>query len=159
MKKVLFLGAMLCLITFSINAKKPENLRYDIECAGNGIQGTYLVKVWVYGKSNKISSEEIKKYAVHGIIFKGYAGNNSGCVSQKPLAQSPALEHEKADFFNAFFNNDKAYAKYVTEVDGSAERVKVGKEYKIGAIVSVSKDLLRKDLEAAGVIRGLSDGF
>jgi len=39
------------------------------------------------------------------------------------------------------------------------ESVKVGKEYKIGVVVSVSKDQLRKDLEAAGIIKGLSSGF
>jgi hypothetical protein len=158
MKVKFLLIAFLCSLALSINAGKPENLRYDIECAGNGSQGTYLVKVWVYGKEKKITSDAIKKYAVHGVIFKGYAGK-SGCTSQKAIAQSPALEQEKAGFFDAFFNTDKAYAKYVTEVEGTTERVKVGKEYKIGAIISVSKDLLRKDLEAAGIIRGLSDGF
>ena len=159
MKKILFLITVLCFIAFSIEAKKPANLRYDIECAGNGIKGTSLVKVWVYGNPDKITPNEIKKYAVHGVIFKGYAGNSSGCTAQKPLAQSPALEQEKAGFFDVFFNSDKAYAKYVTEVDETTERVKVGKEYKIGAIVSVSTELLRKDLEAAGIIRKLSDGF
>ena len=53
--------------------------------------------------------------------------------------------------------------KYVSESgDGNVDagdRVKVGKEYKIGVLVSVSKDALRKDLEAAGIIKGLSSGF
>ena len=48
--------------------------------------------------------------------------------------------------------------KFVSESsDGNvdaADRVKVGKEYKIGVVVSVHKDALRKDLEAAGIIRG-----
>jgi GTP-sensing pleiotropic transcriptional regulator CodY len=37
--------------------------------------------------------------------------------------------------------------------------VKVGKEYKVGIVVSVAKDALRKDLEDAGIIKGLSSGF
>jgi len=158
MKTRLFLITMLCFVTFSIEAKKPENLRYDIECAGNGAQGSYLVKVWVYTKESKLTSEVLKKYAVHGVIFKGYAGK-SNCSSQRAIAQSPALEQEKSDFFNAFFNKDKAYSKYATEVSGSVERIKIGKEYKYGAVISVSKDMLRQDLEKAGIIRGLSDGF
>ncbi|MDR1542806.1 MAG: hypothetical protein LBS50_00050 [Prevotellaceae bacterium] len=160
MKKFLILAIMMVFIAGTTSAKKPkqENIRYDIECAGNGSQGTYLVKVWVYTKSSKLTSEVLKKYAVHGVIFKGYAGKTN-CAQQKPLAQSPVLESERADFFNAFFNIDKAYSKYATEVQGSTERIKVGKEYKYGAVVSVSKDLLRKDLEAAGIIRGLSGGF
>ena len=48
------------------------------------------------------------------------------------------------------------YAKVVNPV---ADRVKVGKEYKISAIVSVSKDELRKNLESAGVINSLNTAF
>jgi hypothetical protein len=143
---------------FSVDAKNPKASRYDIECAGEGTQGTYLVKVWVYAKSAKFTSNELKYYAVHGVIFKGYAGKSGVCGSQRAMA-TPALEHERADYFDAFFNNDKAYNRYATEVNGSVERVKVGKEYKYGMIVSVNKDALRKDLESAGVLRGLSGGF
>jgi sRNA-binding protein len=73
------------------------------------------------------------------------------------------LEDEKADFFEPFFEEGGRYMKFVSESsDGNvdaADRVKVGKEYKIGVVVSVHKDALRKDLEAAGIIRGLSSGF
>ena len=39
------------------------------------------------------------------------------------------------------------------------DRVKVGKEYKIGVVVSVNVGSLRKDLETAGIIKGLGAGF
>ena len=42
---------------------------------------------------------------------------------------------------------------------GAGDRIKVGKEYKVGVVVSVSKDELRKDLEAAGIIKSLNSGF
>jgi hypothetical protein len=151
--------ALFCILAMVVHAKEPDNLRYEIECAGKeAVQGSYLVKVWVYTKEKKITSEVLKRYAVHGVIFKGYAGK-SGCVAQRPMAQSPALEQEKADFFKSFFNKDKTFAKYANEVSGSLERVKVGKDYKYGMTVTVSKYLLRKDLEAAGIIRGLTEGF
>jgi hypothetical protein len=149
---------LLCALALAGYAKKPESIRYDIECAGNGVQGTYLVKVWVYGEPKKITADVMKKYAVHGVLFKGFAGKD-GCVSQSPLVGNAAVEQEKAEFFTAFFNQNMEYIKYVTEVNGTAERVKVGKEYKIGIVASVAKDQLRKDLETAGVIRALSDGF
>jgi hypothetical protein len=158
MQRVKYLLGMLIVALILSGAKKPDNVRYDIECAGNGSQGTYLVKVWVYTKTGNVSAETLKRYAVHGVIFKGYAGKTD-CVSQRPLANSPGIEQQQADFFNAFFNTDKAYAKYATEVAGSIERIKVGKEYKHGAVVSVAKDILRQDLEKAGIIRGLNSGF
>jgi GTP-sensing pleiotropic transcriptional regulator CodY len=53
--------------------------------------------------------------------------------------------------------------KFVTvSGDGSVaaeDRMKVGKRYKIGVIVSVNVSELRKDLEAAGIIRSLNSGF
>lgn len=140
-----------------------EAWRYEIECAGVGTDGTYLVKVWSYSKKPTIAITQAKKNAVHGIIFKGFGGDGRSCASQKAMASNPNIEAEKVDFFEPFFEEGGKYMKYVSEsTDGivdAGDRMKVGKEYKIGVIVSVSKDALRKDLEAAGIIRGLSSGF
>ncbi|GEP49672.1 hypothetical protein FNO01nite_03440 [Flavobacterium noncentrifugens] len=167
-KKLLLLFVFLIAAT-GINAqqkkadKATEAFRYEIECAGIGTDGTYLIKVWSYSKNAKFAVTQAKKNAVHGIIFKGFSGGAQGCVSQKPLASSPNIEDEKADFFKSFFADGGDYMKYVSESsDGNidaADRVKVGKEYKIGVIVSVSKDALRRYLEESGVVRGLSSGF
>lgn len=143
--------------------KATEAWRYEIECAGVGSDGTYLIKVWSYSKKPNIAITQAKKNAVHGIIFKGFAGDGRSCASQKPMATNTNIEAEKADFFDLFFEDGGKYMKFVSEssdgnVDAS-DRMKVGKEYKIGVIVSVSKDALRRDLEAAGIIRGLSSGF
>lgn len=143
--------------------KATKEWRYEIECAGIGNDGTYLVKVWSYSKKPSIAVTQAKKNAVHGIIFKGFSAGGRGCVAQKPLATNPNIEMEKADFFDPFFEEGGKYMKFVTESSagmvGAEDRLKVGKEYKVGVIVSVSKDLLRQDLEAAGIIRGLTSGF
>lgn len=141
--------------------KATKEWRYEIQCEGVGVEGTKLIKVWSYSKNPKVAIEQTKKNAIHGVVFKGFAGNGvSGCPSQKPLAQSPALEQEKADFFDDFFADGGKYMKFVTASDdGGGDRVKVGKEYKVGIIVSVMYDQLRKDLENAGIIKGLSSGF
>lgn len=140
-----------------------EAWRYEIECASIGKDGTYLIKVWSYSKNPVIAITQAKKNAVHGVIFKGFSGGGLGCASQRPLATNPNIEEEKSDFFDVFFEAGGKYMKYVSESsDGNidaSDRVKVGKEYKIGVIVSVSKDALRKDLEAAGIIKGLTTGF
>ena len=129
--------------------------RYDIEGVETGQQGTYLVKVYVYSKKSSVTTEEFKFAAVHGVIFRGFAGKGFG--AQKPIA-NPEAQTQHADFFNAFFNNGD-YAAYAQVVNPVADRVKIGKEYKIAATVSVSKDELRKTLEGAGVIRSLNAGF
>lgn len=142
--------------------KDTDNWRYEIECVSTGAQGTYLIKVWSYSKKPTVAIEQAKKNAVHGIIFKGFSGQGAGCT-QKPLTSNPALEQEKAEFFKEFFADGGKYMKFVNiSGDGTVnaeDRLKVGKEFKIGVVVSVLKENLRKDLEAAGIIKSLSSGF
>jgi len=144
--------------------KETEQWHYEIECVGTGVQGTYIIKVWSYSKEPDVAINQAKKNAVHGIIFKGFAGGSQGCTPQKSLSRNPNLEQEKKYFFKEFFSDGGKYMRFVSlTTDGSvaaSDRLKISKkEYKIGVIVSVRKDDLRKDLESAGIIKSLSSGF
>ena len=165
MRKILLslLVVALCIpATAGIRQKKADKdtkqFRYEIECGGNAIQGTYLVKVWTYSKKASVAETQCRKNAVHGVIFKGYGGGQ-GCVSQRPMANTPGVETQFKEYFDSFFSEGGEFQKYASVMEGTTEIVKVGKEYKVGVVVSVRKDDLRKALEAAGVIRGLSSGF
>ena len=158
-----------CFLSMSINgqAKKKANKdteawRYEIEAVQTGVQGTYLIKVWSYSKKPDVAIEQAKKNAVHGVIFKGFAGKQ-GVQGQQPLTNNVNLEQEKAEFFDAFFSNGGKYMKFVaTTNDGAVaaeDRMKIGKEYKVGVIVSVNVASLRKDLEDASIIKKLGAGF
>ncbi len=143
----------LCFI-LTAGAKSYNPLKYDIQSAGSGTQGTYLVKVYVY--SSKAKDVHLKYAAIHGVLFRGF----SGTPSAPAMAGSPTAEEEHADFFKDFFNEEKTYVHYANVIAGSYERVKMSKGgYKVGAVVQVNKDQLRNDLEKAGVIHGLSTGF
>ena len=156
-----------CSVVMYAQAKKKANKdteywRYEIDCVSTGASGSYLIKVWSYSKNPTVAIEQAKKNAVHGIIFKGFTGHGAGCT-QKPLTNNPNLEQENEIFFKDFFADGGKYMKYVTmSTDGSInaeDRLKIGKEYKIGVIISVSKDFLRKDLEEAGIIKSLDAIF
>lgn len=156
--KVVMLLLTMVLSTSFVFAKKVKitETRYDIEGVETGAQGTFLVKVYVYTSKPEVTTEQIKYAAVHGVLFSGFSGK--GFATQKALAR-PEIETQKADFFSAFWGNGD-YLAYASIVNAVADRVKVSnKEYKIGAIVSVSKDSLRKSLEDAGIIKGLNFGF
>jgi hypothetical protein len=142
--------------------KDTEQWRYEIEPVQTGSQGTYLIKVWSYSKKPKIAIEQAKKNSIHGIIFRGFAARDR--VEGKPaLATNPNLEMEKQEFFDDFFADGGKYLKFVNITgDGSVaaeDRLKVGREYKIGVVVSVNVSALRKDLETAGIIKALGAGF
>ncbi len=164
MRKILLslLVVAMCAPVFAGAKKKADKdtnqFRYEIECAGNAIQGTYLVKVWSYSKKAAVAENQCRKNAVHGVIFKGYGGGQ-GCVSQRPLAPQPGIETQYKDYFDSFFANGGEFQKYASIIGGTTETVRVGNEYKVGVVVSVRKDDLRKALEAAGILRKLNSGF
>ncbi|MDD7888110.1 hypothetical protein [Flavivirga sp. 57AJ16] len=144
--------------------KDTKIWRYDIECEGIAKQGSKLVKVWSYSKNPKHAISHAMKNAIHGIIFKGYAGGGQGCTSLKPLVKSAETEEKFMAFFDTFFMDGGEYLKYVSAAtDGNiaaGDRLKISRrEYKIGAVVNVQFDQLRKRLESEGIIRGLTSGF
>lgn len=164
---------MLCLLmaglTTTVSAqtdkkanKDTEAWRYELEVAGTGVEDTYLLKVWSYSKKPDVAIEQAKKNAVHGVIFKGFAGDQ-GILGKPPLTTNSNLEQEKDEFFKAFFADGGKYQKFVTLASDGAvaaeDRMKVGKQYKIGVLVSVNVTLLKKDLQDAGILKSLSAGF
>ena len=169
MKKVIITLLTIVAIAFSGNAqaKKKANKdtkawRYEIEAMPTGVQGTYLIKVWSYSKKRDIAIEQARKNAVHGIIFRGFAGT-TGVPRQEPLTNNPNLEEEQAAFFEDFFSDGGKYGKFAGFVNDGAvaaeDIMKVGKEYKIGVLVSVQKTALLKDLETTGIVKSLGAGF
>jgi hypothetical protein len=169
MKQVAFTLLAVIAFAFTGNAqakkkadKDTKSWRYELEAVQTGVSGTYLIKVWSYSKKPDVAIEQAKKNAVHGIIFRGFAGTDR-VPGQSPLTNNPNIEEEKADFFDAFFADGGKYLKFVSVTNDGAvaaeDRMKVGKEYKIGVLISVRKEELRKDLENAGIIKGLSAGF
>ena len=155
MKRLVYFVCALLLMVMSAFAKNDKMPQYDIVGAGSGSEGTVLVKVFVYAK--KVTDNDLQRAAVHGVIFRGCSGNNSG--ASQPAMASPSVETDKASFFNAFFAEDGQCLNYASIVSGSYERIKTTKGYKVGAIIQVNKTTLRKDLEKAGAIRSLSSGF
>ncbi len=153
MKRIISLMMMMAVVLMAAADNKfPE---YDITGAGSGTEGTILVKVYVYGK--KVSDADLKRAAVHGVVFRGCSGNASG--ARQPAMAPVTAETDHADFCEAFFAEDGDCQHFASIVNGSYERVKTKKGYKVGVIVQVDKANLRKTLEAAGVVRPLNSGF
>lgn len=148
LKKLFFVSAIVLL---SLNLFSQE-WHYEITCAGTGVQGTYMVEVTSYGKTVDAALAQMKKDAVHGVLFRGLTGK----CTQKPLAGKADVETEHKDFFDKFFGKSGDYAKYVVDDPNVAMvPVKIGKQYKVTKVLSVKKDMLRRDLENVGIIKVL----
>lgn len=133
-----------------VTAKEKEALMYEISCAGNAA-GYYVVEVSAYvSKKKEISDDVVKKCALHGVLFKGFSGEN-GCHSQKQLLTSYDIKHSA--FIDKLISLE--YGKYAETIGIPLKVIKQAKRYKVTTVIQVAKDLLRKDLEKAGIIRKL----
>lgn len=153
MKRILMMILSVC-VCLGVSANDP--LKYEIEGAGVGEQGTYLVKVTVIQKKNKLDADLAKKCAVHGVLFRGFTGER---VRQKPLAGSAVAEQQHQDYFDIFFGKGGAYLGFANIVGENVSVVKMGKQYRVSTVVSVAKEALYQELVSAGIIKGLNNGF
>lgn len=147
--------------------------QYDIECyGGTAKHGFKIVKIWSYSKEKSVATTQAKKNAVHGVIFKGYADVGRECRASRPLMNRDMTDKEYKDFFKNFFLDDgdfNRFVTYATDFKGIADVQKLVKnkkekkdkfyQYKIGVVVSVASDELRKHLEKEGIINSLAKGF
>ena len=140
---------------------------YEIEpTLGQATQGSILVKVWSYSKNKEIAQTHAARNAIHGILFKGVAAMNNEDIrvpAQRPMITDVDAEAKHEAFFKQFFADGGKYMKYVNFVNNGipapGDIIRVQNQYKIGVRVSVAKDALRKEMEAAGIIKPLGAGF
>lgn len=105
----------------------------------------------------KSQRKGVRQNAVHGVIFKGFAGQGA---AQPALVKNASGYSDNKDFFDNFFNSGD-YLRYVSSVvNGSTESRKIKNGgFKVSQTMTVNVKMLRRHLEQAGVIRGLSSGF
>lgn len=60
---------------------------------------------------------------------------------------------------DVFFQKGGSYMNFANMVGENLSVVKMGKQYRISAVVSIAKDALYQELVSAGVIKGLNNGF
>ena len=151
----------------AIADKETLEWRYEVEAtAGQATQGSVLVKVWSYSKDKYVARNQAGKNAVHAILFKGVSALNDGTTrvpAQRPIVTDLSAEETYNAYFKDFFADGGKYMKYVYFVNNAVpapgDIIKIKNEYKIGVKVSVSKDALRKEMETAGIVKGLGAGF
>lgn len=144
-----------CGTTSKVN-RADQPWSYEVESVGVGADGTYVLRIWTYWRTPDLPIEEAKKNAVHAVIFRGIPAGN-GATAQ-PALRSAQLTPEETVFFDSFFQSE--YQRFIGSVNSAILVTQTGKkEYKIGAVMSVSKDSLRRYLEEEGVVKSLSSGF
>lgn len=140
------------------NYTMKNSKNYEVVNLGVATDGTKLIKVYVTHRNKNKAIAEAKKAAIETIIFSGVP--SAGTVSGTPALCSIADEQKHASFFEKFFEPGGQFLRYVNITsDEDADITKVKGGYKVGIVVQVMYDNLRKDLESAGIVKSLNYGF
>lgn len=171
MKRYLILALSLVLglplfaqaISKSKANKDTEHWRYELQAAvGQAPHGCALVRVWTYSKNANVATLQAGKNAVHGILFMGYPPSMEGkrIPGRNPLIDDRAKEEQYEEFFKKFFADNGDFQRYVSYMgNGIPDQapIKIGKEYKVGILVTVMVDELRKRMEQEGILTKMEE--
>lgn len=159
MKKIILLTTAIFFACKIFSQNDPGQYDYEIQFLKTGLPGVELFKVYSYCKKEKDCFEYAKVNAIKAILFKGIPGSGL----EKPLVSEVGAEDKYRDYFQEFLKPNGKYLNYIAiSNDGSIsdeDRLKVGKKLKIGVVVVVQKANLRRELEAAGIVKKLDSGF
>ncbi len=130
-----------------------SDYNYEAQCIGTGVEGTKLIKVWGFAKKAEDAIVKAKKDAVAACIFRGVPGVDK----VDPIITSPSEADKHEAFFDSFFETGGRYLQYISVTNDASgkDRIKLNKGYKVGVVVSVMYDALRKYLEEQGIVEEL----
>jgi len=149
----LLLGACKTYKT-SVSQSTAAFYNYEVQHVASS-EGTETLKVYSYAKTEKEGIEQGKLNAIRAIIFKGIPGADF----QKPLVAEMGAEEKYKSYFNEFLKPGGKYLKFIALSSNSIEVFKSDKMQKVGVTLTIQKDNLRKELEAANIIKTLTNGF
>ena len=160
MKKTFVLLLSLMLLGISCKSNK-EVTRYDYESniVEVGTQGTAVIKAWGEGKNIEAAKVDAKRNAVYSILFKGFpSADGINSTDRRPMVTNPNAEQQYKEFFKKFFADNGKFLQYVRFADdqarvGLGDVVSTSKGKKVGVVVVVDKQALRREMESQGIIQ------
>lgn len=166
MKKLLLFLFTLTLAFTSASAKDDTpSYDYELSLVKENVASTAgfkVFKVWSYGKKKETLTNEIgMRNAIHGILFKGLAAADAGSQGNLPALVPDGYESHR-EYFDLFFNSGE-FKQFIQLTSKGAQQagdaVKVGKQYKVGLLVQVNVNALRKRLEKDGIVESAKSIF
>jgi len=168
MKRIVMVALFLFAVFAVVEAKSKDEELYNYELSiseenTSAASGFKVFKVWSYGKKKELLTKEVcMKNAVHGMLFKGLAGGDSGTQGYVPAIVPDGYDSNKK-YFDKFFSSGD-YAQYIQLSNKGAiqagDCIKITrKQYKVGMLVQVNYSALRKRMETDNIISSASNLF
>ena len=99
--------------------------------------------------------------AIHGLLFKGLAASDEGYQGNVPALVPDGYESHR-EYFDLFFGSGE-FKQFIQLTSRGAQQagdvIKVGRKYKVGLLVQVNLNALRKRLEKDGIIGSAKNIF
>ncbi len=154
LQALLLAASSFFLLSFALNKRN-----YQTECVSLDTDGYLTIKIWDSKKGAKYKPEQARKDAIHAILYSGISGGNN-CATQLPILNSKVEQDKFKGIEKTFFTRRGSWSLFTrsstTETTlPSNLGVKNWKVYQ----VSISKNELRKYLEAQKIISSLNKGF
>jgi len=160
---VLFVVTMLC---GTATAQYPYQMYdYELSLVKENIASTAgfkVFKVWSFSRSRGDITNEINMAnAIHGLLFKGLAASDEGYQGNVPALVPDGYESHR-EYFDLFFGSGE-FKQFIQLTSRGAQQagdvIKVGRKYKVGLLVQVNLNALRKRLEKDGIIGSAKNIF
>lgn len=149
MMLVMLMGAPISAL-----ADNDAEFNYEFENVKAADQaGFVVVKIWNYGRREKLTRNLCMRNAIEGVLFKGLSADGTGSTSNYP-ALVPGGYSSHKEYFDRFFESD--YMQYIQLSNkgamGAGDVIKISKkDYKIGMLVKINYNALRQRMEKDGI--------
>lgn len=163
-----YVVTFILFLTFQVNfvysqsTKKQKHLAanytYKTECLGVELDGSLTVKAWGNGRNRKDAVEQARKNAVRDVLFVGIREGKPECDT-RPLVPEVNAQQKYEDYFQKFFVDGGAYAKFVSSKDErlddriSRDRKKADESVTHGLVVRVLRSQLKQKLQEDGILK------
>ncbi len=138
--------------------KIAGNYQHDIECMGNSLDGSEIIKAWGTGKNREVAIDMAEKNALHAVLFNGIIKGTGSC-DVKPVVPEVNAEQNYEKYFNSFFADGGKYKSFVSlknepRVPLKKKDREVGiKDVEFGVVVTVMRSQLKQQLITDGILK------
>lgn len=168
MKRIYLVLLAFTMVATSLWAKKDETPDYDYELSSvaetsSATSGFKVFKVWSFGPKRQLLTQDIcMRNAIHGLLFKGLVAMDTGTQGTVPALVPDGYDSHK-EYFDAFFGNGE-YKLFIQASSRGAQQagdvMQVNKKrWKVGLVVQVNQNALRKRLEKDRIIESAANIF
>ena len=159
--KILVKLALLCLSAITLVSCGAQRMvstqiasnNSTFECVGLTDKGECIVSATGTGANTSSISSVVLKNAIYALLFDG-----NRIKDLPPMIADKNTFDTKTEYFTPFFSTNGKYLQFIKPMPGALPktiRTKAG--YKVTTTYLIDKNALRKELEANGIIKSLSN--